>query len=86
MFVNCRWDPLTNRWTQGIPMPTARYQLGCALLNGTIYVVGGSNENDLNIVEAFSVENENKKWVTMAPMNTARRLFGVRTRKNFDRV
>ena len=35
------YDPKTNAWTTGAPMPTARHGLGFALVGTAIYAVGG---------------------------------------------
>ncbi|MFA5365294.1 MAG: hypothetical protein WC325_08970 [Candidatus Bathyarchaeia archaeon] len=35
------YDPTTDTWTLGTPMPTARYSFGVAVLNNTLYAIGG---------------------------------------------
>jgi hypothetical protein len=35
------YDPTKDTWTLGTPMPTARYSLGVAVLNNTLYAIGG---------------------------------------------
>jgi len=35
------YDPKTNTWSAGIPMPTARHGFGLALLGGAMYAIGG---------------------------------------------
>jgi N-acetylneuraminic acid mutarotase len=35
------YDPQTDSWTTGASMPTARYNLGLAVINDTIYAMGG---------------------------------------------
>jgi hypothetical protein len=39
--INQVYNPETNTWITGTPIPTARYQMGCAVINDTIYVIGG---------------------------------------------
>ena len=39
--LNQVYDPETNTWTSGKPMPTARYGLGVAVINDTLYAIGG---------------------------------------------
>ena len=42
-----RFDPYTNRWISDIaPMNTVRTFAGAAVLDGVIYVVGGSDDVD----------------------------------------
>lgn len=35
------YDPETDTWITGSPMPTARYGLGVAIINNTLYAIGG---------------------------------------------
>ena len=35
------YDPATNEWTKGSPMPMARDHLGIAVIDGKIHIVGG---------------------------------------------
>jgi len=35
------YDPETDTWTTGTAMPTARYGLGVAIINDTLYAIGG---------------------------------------------
>lgn len=35
------YDPVTNSWSAGTPMPTARWSLAATSMGGKIYVVGG---------------------------------------------
>ena len=39
--LNQVYDPETDTWTYGEPMPTARYGLGVAVINDTLYAIGG---------------------------------------------
>ena len=39
--LNQVYDPETDTWTSGKPMPTTRYGLGVAVINDTIYAIGG---------------------------------------------
>lgn len=49
-----RFDPATGEWEAVEPMPTARHGLGAAVLDGSIYVVGGGPEPGFS----FSGANE----------------------------
>jgi N-acetylneuraminic acid mutarotase len=72
------YDPASNTWTTKAPMPTARYLLATAAVNGVLYAVGGTNSqsgnSDLATVEAYDPASDT--WTTKAPMPTAR--FGFR--------
>lgn len=39
--LNQVYDPQTDSWTTGTAMPTARYNLGLAVVNDTLYALGG---------------------------------------------
>lgn len=39
--LNQVYDPTTDTWTYGTPMPTARYSHGVAVVNGSLYAIGG---------------------------------------------
>lgn len=46
--LNQVYDPQTDSWAAGVPMPTARRSLGVASINDTLYAVGGGSAN-LNV-------------------------------------
>lgn len=52
------YNPVTREWTHLAPMLTARSQMGITILDGYIYVVGGTNKNQevLTAVERYSFE------------------------------
>ncbi|MCR3922953.1 MAG: hypothetical protein NUK65_10650, partial [Firmicutes bacterium] len=39
--LNQVYDPETDTWSTGTPMPTARYGLGVAVVNDSLYAIGG---------------------------------------------
>jgi hypothetical protein len=39
--VNQAYDPTTNTWTEATPMPTSRIHFGVAVVNDTLYAIGG---------------------------------------------
>ena len=49
-----RFDPRVGTWEHIAPMSNPKFAAGAAVLDGKIYVSGGSNESDyLNTVEMF---------------------------------
>ena len=74
-----------NSWTTKASMPTARAQLGVAVVNEKIYAIGGANNsatgpNVLNINEAY--DPATNTWTTKKPMPTARHSFGIAVYQN----
>src|SRR5258708_6096591 len=71
------YDPATDTWTSKAAMPTARWELGVAVVNGIIYAVGGQDAepNGLTTVEAYDPATDT--WTTKAPMPTGRYRLGV---------
>lgn len=71
------YDPATNLWTTRASMPTARGQSAVGVVDGIIYVIGGSTEaaGALATVEAYDPATDT--WTTKAPMTTARAGLGV---------
>jgi hypothetical protein len=59
-----------NVWFSMAPMPTARYRLAAATVNGKIYAIGGYNGGYLNTVEVY--DPSANTWSTAPPMPTAR--------------
>jgi N-acetylneuraminic acid mutarotase len=53
--LNQVYDPETNTWNSGSQMPTARHSLGVAVINDTLYAIGGGSTN-LNV--RYYDENE----------------------------
>jgi len=78
------YDPATNAWcantgpntvqcpTLPAHMPTARFGLAAAAVNGKIYAIGGRDGNNgaLNTVEVY--DPSSNSWSTAASMPTAR--------------
>jgi N-acetylneuraminic acid mutarotase len=68
------YDPSTDTWTAGVPMPTARMGLAAAVgPDGTIYALGGNDGTSqfLDTAEAFNPSTG--AWSALPPMPTARR-------------
>jgi N-acetylneuraminic acid mutarotase len=83
-----------NTWVTKAPMSSARAYLGVAVVNGTIYAIGGDQGSDIgnvspgtsmtyqvvNVTEAY--DPKLNLWVGKAQMPTARALFGTAVYQN----
>lgn len=77
------YDPQTNQWTEKSPMPTPRYGMTTAVVNGLIYAIGGwGGWPELSVVEIYDPQTDS--WSTtvpgtntpLSPMPTPRDDFG----------
>ncbi|GMT20344.1 hypothetical protein PFISCL1PPCAC_11641, partial [Pristionchus fissidentatus] len=72
------YNPMTDSWTACTPMPSARGRCGLALIDQTIYVMGGNDGKErLNTVQCFDVAEN--KWTDMDPMISKRAGFATVT-------
>jgi Kelch motif/Bacterial Ig-like domain (group 1) len=69
--------PGSGSWTTKAPMPTARYGLGVAAVNGILYAVGGGTQNGAILATVEAYDPAINTWTTQAPMPTARTYLGV---------
>lgn len=61
------FDPATNSWTLGAPMPTPRAFVSTAVVDGKLYALGGTDPNNQwNVVEAY--DPLTNSWTTKAPL------------------
>ena len=67
-------------WTTLTPMPTARVDLGVAVVDGKIFAIGGTNGSYLNVNEMYDPVTDT--WVTKTSMPTARSGFGIAVYQN----
>jgi N-acetylneuraminic acid mutarotase len=68
------YDPVTDTWTNGAPMPTARFGAAAGVIAGELYVTGGSLAGYVptNVTEVYNpVTNA---WSGAAPIPTSREL------------
>jgi parallel beta-helix repeat protein len=63
---NVVYDPLTNTWEEKASMPTARGFLTTAVINDTIYAIGGGYPTSTKKVEAY--DPVTNTWATKADM------------------
>jgi hypothetical protein len=74
-----------NSWVTKAPMTQARGGLGVAVVNGKIYVIGGSTQNGVD-GQLLSINEEydpaTNTWVTRAPMPTPRTDFAIAAYQN----
>ncbi len=62
---------LSNSWSSGATMPTARYAPAFGVISGKVYVVGGASSTAvLDVNEVYNPTTNS--WTTRAPMPTAR--------------
>lgn len=73
------YDPATDTWTTGEPMPTARTgHKAVTGPDGRIYLIGGyslDHGGHLNVLEIY--DPAANTWTTGSPMPTARQQFGA---------
>ncbi|CAG2113803.1 unnamed protein product [Medioppia subpectinata] len=68
------YNPKTQQWIEIKPLITGRYQTGVAVLDHSIYAVGGCDSwTCLNSAEVYTSNG----WQSIAPLHTARRGCGV---------
>lgn len=71
------YNPATDTWSLGTPMPTPRLGLGVVKIKGLIYAIGGFNrvtQSVVNTVEAY--DPATNTWSKKSPLNIARFEFG----------
>ena len=68
------YDPATDRWTTGAPMPTARSYTAVQAIDGKLYVAGGHNgANSNQFLRTLEVyDPATNTWASKSPMPTGR--------------
>jgi N-acetylneuraminic acid mutarotase len=67
------YDPATNVWTMGAPLPLARDHLGIAVAAGRIHVFGGRTDATVDNTARHDVYDPGTNtWSMAAPLLTAR--------------
>jgi N-acetylneuraminic acid mutarotase len=65
------YDPLTDKWQKGAPMPTAKGALTANFINGTLYAVGGVDQSGV-LDSNLAYDPNVNAWTEKKPMPTAR--------------
>ena len=67
-----RYDPATDTWLTSAPMPTARWALAAATLNGRIYAIGGLGNQGVHFTTVEEYDPTTDSWSGGSPMSTPR--------------
>ena len=72
------YDPKTDKWSFGEPLPEERYASAVAVIDNKLYLSGGSYRGPKNVFQGersdlFIYDLKTGKWTTGAPMPTPRR-------------
>jgi N-acetylneuraminic acid mutarotase len=70
------YDPRTDGWSTGAPLPTTRSGVAAATIGGRIYVFGGEDP-DGTFGENEAYDPATDSWVSLPPMPTARHGLGA---------
>ena len=66
-----RFDPASNRWSELPPMNEARYGHEAALIDGRLYVAGGSGSSGV-LTSGEVYDFSTGQWTAIAPLNHSR--------------
>jgi len=69
------YDTASGTWSAGTPMPLARKRAGAAVLDGKIYVLGGSTADSTRSIHAF--DPSSGAWTEVTPMPVGRHLHAA---------
>ena len=67
-----RYDPTLDAWEAVAPMAEARAAHAAAVLDGKLYAVGGSNDDDGHLSSVERYDPTANAWEAVAPMATGR--------------
>lgn len=71
-----RYEPVADSWTCLAPMSIRRSTHDVAVIDGTLYAVGGNDgSSSLNSIEKY--DPETNKWTSVVSMSTRRSSVGV---------
>ena len=66
------YDPATDTWTTKADIPTGRGYIGCSVVGGKIYTMGGYTEDGGTYSNVEEYNTDTDTWTTKKPMPTAR--------------
>ncbi|EKX46449.1 hypothetical protein GUITHDRAFT_138195 [Guillardia theta CCMP2712] len=76
------YDAESGKWSPVASMSERRYGCGAGVLDGKLYVVGGTVEKNGDYLETVErYDSETDKWESVAPMSTSRYCCGVAVMK-----
>jgi N-acetylneuraminic acid mutarotase len=70
------YDPGTNLWSSGAPLPSPRAGGGAAVLGAKLYVIGGFNGEKFT-GEVLAYNPVTNRWITKAPLPTPRHFLAA---------
>jgi hypothetical protein len=83
------YDPVTDSWTAGTPMPTPRWTLGVAVVNDELYAIGGKTlDNYLAVNEKYTPADyipEFPSWIIL-PFFLMATLFAIIVKRKSQSV
>ncbi|XP_078586310.1 kelch-like protein 24 [Branchiostoma floridae x Branchiostoma japonicum] len=62
-----------NMWTEGVPLPQSKYSHACSVLDGSIYVMGGVDDNFEPTPTMYRFSPGDSQWQSMRDMPDAGR-------------
>ncbi|KAL7840787.1 hypothetical protein AOLI_G00261100 [Acnodon oligacanthus] len=70
------------KWAESVPLPYPVYGHGTVSHNGVVYVIGGKGDSKQCLKRMCAYDIKKGEWKDLAPMKTARSLFGVTVHKD----
>lgn len=71
IFFPQRYDPKTQEWTDMAPLPIQRSGFGSAVVDSTLYLVGGCN-NLSRVASVDRYDPEQNEWMSASSMSIRR--------------
>ena len=71
------YDPVADKWIRKTNMPTPRRAHCAGVINGVIYVIGGTQDNEVGLSTVEAYDPATDQWTKKADMPTARWYFST---------